>query len=115
MKNNNFKLFFLLISIVTLNSCEQRGTIVLNNLKNDTTIFIPIKWITANPTCVIFNVTGNADDSCGINSHSFLVPKGKINLTLNQDWYDDDYFTFSYRKYKSKNTSLKVEYYIPGF
>lgn len=88
---------------------------MLNNLQNDTSIVVPIKWITADPTCVILNITGYADDSCGINSNTILVPKGKINITSNDDWYNNAYYPFTYRKYKSKNTSLKVEYYIPGF
>ena len=115
MKINILLLFITLFSIVTLSSCSQKGTIVLNNLKNDTTIIIPIKWTTADPTCVILNITGYAEDSCGIINNTFLIPKGEINLTCNPDWYNDDYYPFTYRKYKSKNTSLKIEYLFPGY
>ena len=114
MKNNKFIFFLILIIFTALTSCEQRGTIVLDNLKNDTTIIILIKCITSDPTCVILNITGYTDDSCGIINNTFLIPKGKINITSRPDWYNDDYYPFKYRKYKSKNTSLKIEYYFPG-
>jgi hypothetical protein len=114
MKNNNFIPFFILVIILTLSSCEQRGTIVLNNLQNDTTIVVPIKWITSDPSNVILNINGYADDTCKIGDFIFL-PKGKINMTINNDWYDNEKFVFFYKKYKSKHTSLKIDYYFPGF
>jgi hypothetical protein len=114
MKNNNLLLFITLFSIVALTSCSQKGTVVLNNLKNDTTIMIPIKWITADPTNIILNIKGYADDTCKINEYIFL-PKGNINMTINIDTYDNKHFEFYYKKYKSKNTSLKIEYLFPGY
>jgi hypothetical protein len=114
MKINILLLFISLFSIVTLSSCSQKGTIVLNNLKNDTTIMIPIKWITSDPSNVILNINGYSDDTCKIGDFIFL-PKGKINMTIDKDWYDNEKFVFYYKKYKSKNTSLKIDYYFPGF
>lgn len=113
MKHNNFTLFIILIAIVGLSSCEQKGTIMLDNLQNDTTIIIPIKSITADPSTVILNIEGYADDTCEIDG--YLLPKGKINKTVSPDWYNNEYYSFTYKKYKSKNTSLKIDYYIPGF
>jgi hypothetical protein len=114
MNNNNILLFILLFLIVILTSCSQKGVIELNNLKNDTTIRIPIKWITRDPTNIILNINGYAEDTCKINEYIFL-PKGVINTTINLDFYDNKYFEFYYHKYKSQKTSLKIDYIIPGY
>lgn len=114
MKNNNFLLLFILVIIVIISSCSQRGTIVLNNLQNDTSIAVPIKWITSDPSTIILSIKGHANDTC--NLYGFLVlPKGKIDTSFSKETYDPKKFWISYKKYKSKNTSLKIDYYIPGF
>ncbi|MBP5998956.1 MAG: hypothetical protein KA534_00740 [Sediminibacterium sp.] len=114
MKYNNFILLFALITALLLTSCEQRGTIVLNNLQNDTTIVVPIKWITSDPTNVILKIKGYADDTCKLYGY-LVLPKGKIDTTFSDETYDPNRFWISYKKYKSKNTSLTIEYSIPGF
>lgn len=114
MKNNDFLPFFILVIIVTLSSCEQRGTIVLNNLKSDTIIFEHIKWTTPGPSTIILNLNGYADDTCYLDGY-VILPNRKIDTSFSIERYDPNKFGISYIKYKSKNTSLKIDYYIPGF
>jgi phenylacetate-coenzyme A ligase PaaK-like adenylate-forming protein len=113
MKNNNFLPFFILVIIVTLSSCSQKGTIVLNHLQNDTTIVVPLKWITKDPIGVILNIKGHSDDTCKM--EGYLLLKGEIDTTFSKETYDSEKFWITYKKYKSKNTSLTIEYSIPGF
>ena len=113
MKNNKFLSVFIFVIIIS-SSCSQKGTIVLNNLQNDTSIVVPIKWITSDPSTIILSIKGQANDTC--NLYGYLVlPKGKIDTSFSKETYDPKKFWISYKKYKSKNTSLTIEYYIPGF
>jgi hypothetical protein len=114
MKTNNFILIFMLISIVTLIGCSQKGTMELNNLKNDTIIFGKIKWTTPGPSTIILNLKGYADDTCYLDGY-LILPKIKVDTTFSIERYDPKKFGISYKKYKSKNTSLKIDYLIPGY
>ena len=114
MKNNNFLSFFILVIIVIFSSCSQKGIIVLNNLKKDTMIFEKIKWTTPGPSTIILNLKGYADDTCYLEGY-LILPKMKVDTTFSIERYDPKKFGIDYKKYKSKNTSLKIDYLIPGY
>ena len=81
------------------------GEIILNNLKNDTTIKVSTNAQTA--VSLILNIKGNVNDSFKLNN--IILPGGKVDTVLNLDWYNKVFF-IKFKKYKSSSGNLVIQY-----
>lgn len=113
MKNKSYNIFACLI-ICLLLGCSEKGTITIKNFNRDSTFRLSIKYTTATPTGVRLKIIGFAEDTC--NLEGFLIlPKGEIDTSFFYDYYNSKEFVLRYNKYKSENTTLKIDYYFPGY
>jgi hypothetical protein len=102
----------LLLAFITLNSCTNKGTLTINNLKSDTVIVVPLKFHFVETTTVKLNIKGVTQDTCSLGD--FLVlPKGEIDTSFSYDWYDDTKFVLNFHKLNSKSSSMVINYYVP--
>lgn len=94
-----------LVFCIIITSCMSSGEIILNNLKNDTTIEVSTNAQTA--VSLILNIKGNVNDSFKLNN--ILLPGGKVDPILNLDWYNKTFY-IKYEKYKASKENLVIKY-----
>jgi hypothetical protein len=99
-------LFLSMFLSCTSNNHAENHVFEVKNIGRDT--IFAIENHAAYRSNIYLKITGNINDTAFV--YGIKIPPGRVNISGNYDYYDEDSIVITYRSYRATKGDLKIQY-----